>query len=56
MKKFRIMVAAYGYAVVEAENADAALKRVDDMTHGEFDWDKKFSSEDAEIVEELEAI
>lgn len=52
--KYRVMVTAYGYADIEADNEEDALAMVDDMDDSDFDWDNDFSSIDAEIVDEFE--
>ena len=53
---YRIMVAKYGYANVEAETEDAALHQVDEMTDEDFDWSTDYSHDDAQVVEELDSI
>lgn len=52
--KYRVMVVSYGYADIEANNAEEALKAVDSMGCREFVWDTNWSSRDAVIVEELD--
>lgn len=53
-KAFRIMVTNYGYAVVAADNEAKALELVDTMDKSDFDWSDNFTSDDAEVVEELD--
>lgn len=38
MRKMRVMVTKYGYAVVEAEKEETALQKVSKMDDSEFDW------------------
>lgn len=38
MKKMRVMVVKYGYAVVEAETESEALKAARSMQDSDFDW------------------
>jgi hypothetical protein len=49
--KYRICVTKYGYADVEADNADGALELVKDMDDRDFDWSE---FDEAEIVEEFD--
>ncbi len=38
MKKMRVMVVKYGYAIVEAETEKEALNTTRNMDDSEFDW------------------
>ena len=38
MKKMRVMVIKYGYAVVEADTEREALELTHDMSDSDFDW------------------
>lgn len=50
--KYRVCVIKYGYATIEADNADEALELAnDEMVDSEFDWS---DLGEAEIVEEFE--
>ena len=51
---YRVMVVSYGFADIEADNADEALEAVNSMDESEFVWDNEWSAEDAKIVEEWE--
>lgn len=51
MKKYRTMVQKYGYAVVEAEDGQEALKKTREMSDSEFDW-SDFGDE--QVVEEVD--
>lgn len=48
---YRVMVTAYGYANIRADNEAEALEIVNDMNEKCFDWDYDFSSNDASIVD-----
>lgn len=52
MKYYRVMVTSYGYATIEADSKEEALKAVDNMDASCFNWDNDYSSYDASIVEE----
>lgn len=48
---YRIVVAKYGYANIEADSADEALSMINDMDDTDFDWSE---FDGAEIMEEFE--
>lgn len=49
MRKMRVMVTKYGYAVVEAETEEEALHKVSAMDDSEFDWS---DSDDGQVVDD----
>lgn len=49
MRKMRVMVTKYGYAVVEAETAETALQKVSTMDDSEFDWS---DPDDGQVVDD----
>ena len=49
--KYRICVIKYGYADIEADNADEALSIANNADDRDFDWSELG---DAEIVEEFD--
>lgn len=49
--KYRVCVIKYGYANIEADNADEALEIANDADDRDFDW-SDFG--EAEIMEEFE--
>ena len=50
-KKYRVQVVKYGYADIDADSAEEARRKTDNMWDGEFDWAER-DWRDAEIVEE----
>ena len=48
MRKMRVMVTKYGYAVVEAETEETALQKVSTMDDSEFDWS---DPDDGQVVD-----
>lgn len=48
MRKMRIMVCKYGYAVVDAETEAEAIEKAKNMEDNEYDWS---DSDDAQVVE-----
>ena len=51
MKKYRVMVVKYGFAVVEAETESEALYAIDDMRDKDFDWS---DFDEGQVVEEID--
>lgn len=49
--KYRVMVKKYGFATVEADTEEEAMKKADEMWDGEFDWAER-DWKDSEIVED----
>ena len=49
MRKMRVMVTKYGYAVVEAETEETALQKVSTMDDSEFDWS---DPDDGQVVDD----
>ena len=49
MRKMRVMVTKYGYAVVEAESEEEALHKVSAMDDSEFDWS---DPDDGQVVDD----
>ena len=50
-KKYRVQVVKYGYAYIDADSAEEARRKTDNMWDGEFDWVER-DWRDAEIVDE----
>lgn len=38
MKKMRVMVIKYGYALIEADSDEEAVKKTEKMKDSDFDW------------------
>lgn len=51
MKKYRVMVVKYGYAVIEADSEKEAQDLIDDMKDKDFDWS---DFDDGQVVEEVD--
>lgn len=49
MRKMRIMVCKYGYAVVDAETEAEAIGKAKNMDDSEYDWS---DSDDAQVVDD----
>lgn len=49
MRKMRVMVTKYDYAIVEAETEETALQKVSTMDDSEFDWS---DPDDGQVVDD----
>lgn len=49
MKKMRVMVIKYGYALIEAETDDDAVKQTENMNDSDFDWT---AFDEAQVVDD----
>lgn len=54
MRKMRVMVKKYGYAVVEAESKEEAVHKVSKMDDSEFDWSDPVDGQVLEDVMDFE--
>lgn len=54
MRKMRVMVTKYGYAVVEAETEEEAVHKVSKMDDSEFDWSDPVDGQVLEDVMDFE--
>ena len=48
---YRVRVVKYGYADIEADNADEAIEIIDDMSNKDFNWT---GFDEPEIIDEFE--
>ena len=49
MRKMRIKVCKYGYAVVDVETEDEAIEKAKNMDDSEYDWS---DPDDAQVVDD----
>lgn len=54
MRKMRVMVTKYGYAIVEAETEETALHKVSAMNDSKFDWSDPVDGQVLEDVMDFE--